>query len=242
MAETLRKKLLNIQRDLKAPKGQYNSFGKYSYRNAEDIMEALKPLLVGNNTVCYCKDDYIEQIGERYYLVATIVFADVETDEEITVKARAREEENKKGMDGSQITGAASSYARKYALSGLFLIDDNKDADSDEYQQQNNQNHGKKQPPKQGQTNQQQQPNNQQPQQQNQVRYIDNSQYNQILNGIKQLSHITGKAFDDLVDNVATHYQIQDFHQVPVQHFETVMNYLQASMAKAQGMNDFNNL
>lgn len=242
MAETLRKKLLNIQRDLKAPKGQYNSFGKYSYRNAEDIMEALKPLLVDNNTICYCKDDYIEHIGERYYLVATIVFADVETDEEITVKARAREEENKKGMDGSQITGAASSYARKYALSGLFLIDDNKDADSDEYQQQNNKNQGKKQPSKQNQSNQQQQPNNQQAQQQNQVRYVDNNQYNKILNGIKQLSNITGKAFDELVDNITKHYQIQDFHQVPVEHFETVMNYLQASMAKAQGMNDFNNL
>lgn len=242
MAETLRKKLLNIQRDLKAPKGQYNNFGKYSYRNAEDIMEALKPLLVDNNTICYCKDDYIEHIGERYYLVATIVFADVETDEEITVKARAREEENKKGMDGSQITGAASSYARKYALSGLFLIDDNKDADSDEYQQQNNKNQGKKQPSKQNQANQQQQPNNQQAQQQNQIRYVDNNQYNQILNGIKQLSNITGKAFDDLVDNITKHYQIQDFHQVPVEHFETVMNYLQASMAKAQGMNDFNNL
>lgn len=242
MAETLRKKLLNIQRDLKAPKGQYNNFGKYSYRNAEDIMEALKPLLVDNNTICYCKDDYIEHIGERYYLVATIVFADVETDEEITVKARAREEENKKGMDGSQITGAASSYARKYALSGLFLIDDNKDADSDEYQQQNNKNQGKKQQPKQNQANQQQQPNNQQAQQQNQIRYVDNNQYNQILNGIKQLSNITGKAFDDLVDNITKHYQIQDFHQVPVEHFETVMNYLQASMAKAQGMNDFNNL
>lgn len=235
MSETLRKKLLNIQRDLKAPKGQYNSFGKYSYRNAEDIMEALKPLLVDNNTICYCKDDYIEHIGERYYLVATIVFADVETDEEITVKARAREEENKKGMDGSQITGAASSYARKYALSGLFLIDDNKDADSDEYQQQN------KQHQKRGQSNQQQPQNNQQPQQ-NQVRYVDNNQYNQILNGIKQLSQITGRVFDELVDNVAKHYKIQDFHQVPVEHFETVMNYLQASMAKAQGMNDFNNL
>lgn len=237
MAETLRKKLLNIQRDLKAPKGQYNNFGKYSYRNAEDIMEALKPLLVDNDTICYCKDDYIEHIGERYYLVATIVFADVETDEEITVKARAREEENKKGMDGSQITGAASSYARKYALSGLFLIDDNKDADSDEYQQQNKQQQGKK---KQGQPTQQPQ-NNQQPQQ-NQVRYVDNNQYNQILNGIKQLSQITGRVFDELVDNVAKHYKIQDLHQVPVEHFETVMNYLQASMAKAQGMNDFNNL
>lgn len=237
MAETLRKKLLNIQQDLKAPKGQYNNFGKYSYRNAEDIMEALKPLLADTKTVCYCQEDYIEHIGERYYLVATIVFADVDTDNAIMVKARAREEETKKGMDGSQITGAASSYARKYALSGLFLIDDNKDADSNEYNQQNKQPQGKKQ---QGQSNQHPQ-NNQQPQQ-NQVRYVNNNQYNQILNGIRQLAQITGKPFDELVNNVAKHYQIQDFHQVPVEHFETVMNYLQASMAKARGMNDFNNL
>lgn len=240
MAETLRKKLLNIQRDLKAPKGQYNNFGKYSYRNAEDIMEALKPLLVDSNTVCYCQDDYIEQIGGRYYLVATIVFADVETDDAIIVKARAREEETKKGMDGSQITGAASSYARKYALSGLFLIDDNKDADSNEYQNQNNQKQGanRKQAP---QNNQQQPHGNQQPQQ-NQVRYVDNNQYNQILNGIRQLAQVTGKQFDDLIITIQKHYQIQDFHQVPVEHFETVMNYLKASMAKAQGQNDFNNL
>ena len=122
MANTIYKKLLNIQRDLKAPKGQYNNFGKYSYRNAEDIMEALKPLLVENNAITYIEDDTIEYIGQRYYLVATISFVDVETGEKVTVKARAREEENKKGMDGSQITGAASSYARKYALSGLFLL------------------------------------------------------------------------------------------------------------------------
>lgn len=233
MAETLRKKLLNIQRDLKAPKGQYNNFGKYSYRNAEDIMEALKPLLVDNNTICYCKDDYIEHIGERYYLVATIVFADVETDEEITVKARAREEENKKGMDGSQITGAASSYARKYALSGLFLIDDNKDADSDEYQQQNNKNQGKKQPSKQNQANQQQQPNNQQAQQQNQIRYVDNIQYKEIIKTVEELATVKGAPFDAVANFVMGKYQIQDFHQVPVDGYNLVMEYLITQIQKA---------
>lgn len=233
MAESLRKKLLNIQRDLKVPKNQYNNFGKYSYRNAEDIMEALKPLLSDNDTVCFCQEDYIEQIGERYYLVATIVFADVKSDDAIVVKARAREEETKKGMDGSQITGAASSYARKYALSGLFLIDDNKDADSDEYQNQNNQQQiaNRKQAPQ----------NNQQPQQ-NQASYVDNNQYNQIMEGIRQLAQAARRPEDELFNNVAKHFGIQDFHQVPSEHFETVMGYLRASMAKAQGMNDFNNL
>lgn len=226
MAETLRKKLLNIQRDLKAPKGQYNKFGKYSYRNAEDIMEALKPLLVGNNTVCYCKDDYIEQIGERYYLVATIVFADVETNEEITVKARAREEENKKGMDGSQITGAASSYARKYALSGLFLIDDNKDADSIEYQKQNNQ----QKPKQQG---QQQQQGNQQAQEQNQVRYIDNIQYQEIIKNVEEIATIKGAPFDTVANFVLSKYQIDDFHKVPVDGYNIVMEYLTKQIQKA---------
>lgn len=228
MAVTLRKKLLQIQRDLKAPKGQYNNFGKYSYRNAEDIMEALKPLLVENNTVCYCKDDYVEQIGERYYLVATIVFADVESDEEITVRARAREEENKKGMDGSQITGSASSYARKYALSGLFLIDDNKDADSDEYHKQNNQ----QQKPNQ-QKGQQQQPNNQQAQQQNQVRYIDDIQYQEILKTVGEFATVKGAPFDTVANFVLNKYQIQDFHQVPVDGYNVVMEYLNTQIQKA---------
>lgn len=233
MAETLRKKLLNIQRDLKAPKGQYNSFGKYNYRNAEDIMEALKPLLVDNNTICYCKDDYIEHIGERYYLVATIVFADVETDEEITVKARAREEENKKGMDGPQITGSASSYARKYALSGLFLIDDNKDADSDEYQQQNKQQQGKKQRQNQGQSNQQQPQSNQQAQQQNQVRYIDNIQHQEIYKAVQEFATAKGAPFDTVASFVLSKYQIQDFRQVPVDGYNVVMEYLNSQIQKA---------
>lgn len=226
MANTIYKKLLNIQRDLKAPKGQYNKFGKYSYRNAEDIMEALKPLLVENNAITYIEDDIIEYIGQRYYLVTTISFIDIETGEKITVKARAREEENKKGMDGSQITGAASSYARKYALSGLFLIDDNKDADSNEYHKQNDQ-----QKPKQ--KGQQQQQGNQQAQEQNQVRYIDNIQYQEIIKNVEEFATIKGAPFDTVANFVLSKYQIDDFHKVPVDGYNIVMEYLTKQIQKA---------
>lgn len=124
------KELLEIQQKLKAPKGQYNHFGKYKYRSAEDILEAVKPLLREVNCTLTISDD-IMQVGERIYVKATTTLRN-ETGEVETTTAFAREEETKKGMDGSQITGAASSYARKYALNGLFCIDDTKDADSDE--------------------------------------------------------------------------------------------------------------
>lgn len=136
---TIYKKLLNIQKELNVPKGQYNEFGGYSYRNAEDILNAIKPLLWENECTAFFRKDVIEQVGDRYYLVATFDFVDISTGEKITVEARAREEEKKKGMDASQITGAASSYARKYALNGVFLIDDAKDADANEYQKQQKQ-------------------------------------------------------------------------------------------------------
>lgn len=136
---TIYKKLLNIQKELNVPKGQYNKFGGYSYRNAEDILNAIKPLLWENECTAFFRKDVIEQVGDRYYLVATFDFVDISTGEKITVEARAREEEKKKGMDASQITGAASSYARKYALNGIFLIDDAKDADANEYQKQQKQ-------------------------------------------------------------------------------------------------------
>lgn len=123
----LNEKLINIQSKLKAPKGQYNSFGKYSYRSCEDIFEALKPLLAEEKVSLLMSDDLL-LIGERYYVKATATLTDGE--ELISNVAYAREEETKKGMDGSQITGASSSYARKYALNGLFLIDDVKDSDS----------------------------------------------------------------------------------------------------------------
>lgn len=138
-------KLLKAQVELKAPKGQYNSFGKYKYRSCEDILEALKPVLdklkltlfisdeiveVGGSYKTSKKDEIIETVG-RKYVKATITLVNIEKpDEIIKTSALAREEETKKGMDGSQITGASSSYARKYALNGMFMIDDTKDSDS----------------------------------------------------------------------------------------------------------------
>ena len=122
-------KLMTVQTKLRAPKGQYNSFGKYSYRSCEDILEALKPLLAEVGAIVNVTDE-IKLIGDRYYVEATASFIDTETGERMIAKASAREAEAKKGMDDSQVTGSVSSYARKYALNGLFAIDDNKDADS----------------------------------------------------------------------------------------------------------------
>lgn len=119
--------LNKIQTQLKAPKGQYNNFGKYAYRSCEDILEALKPLLAEHGATLTLSDEIV-QAGERYYIRSTATLC-WEGNERFAV-GYAREPENKKGMDESQITGAASSYARKYALNGLFCIDDNKDADS----------------------------------------------------------------------------------------------------------------
>lgn len=125
--------LKKIQTELKAPKNQYNNFGKYSYRSAESILEAVKPLLSQYGAELTLSDDIIE-VGGRIYVKATAKITDGK--EIITTTAFAREPEDKKGMDSSQITGTASSYARKYALNGLFLIDDTKDADTDEYHNQ----------------------------------------------------------------------------------------------------------
>ncbi len=122
-------KLANVQSALKAPKGQYNSFGKYKYRSCEDIVESVKPLLKQNGLLLTLTDE-IMNIGERFYVKATATIIDTAEGKTITVCAFAREEETKKGMDGSQVTGASSSYARKYALNGIFAIDDTKDSDS----------------------------------------------------------------------------------------------------------------
>lgn len=121
-------KLKEIQQKLKAPKSQYNSFGKYNYRNCEDILEGLKPLLSEQNCAVYITDEIV-LIGERYYLKATVHFVDNESGEEVTTTAYAREDNEKKGIDRAQLTGATSSYARKYALNGMFAIDDTKDSD-----------------------------------------------------------------------------------------------------------------
>ena len=133
-------KLSNIQNELKAPKGQFNKFGGYKYRSCEDILEAVKPICKKYGTTLILSDT-ISNKGERYYIEATATLYNIEADangaiQKVENTAYAREEENKKGMDGSQITGTASSYARKYALNGLFNIDDTKDADTDEFTKQ----------------------------------------------------------------------------------------------------------
>lgn len=125
----IKEKLAEVQKVLKAPKNQYNSFGKYSYRSCEDILEAAKPLCIANGLILNITDDVV-QVAERVYVKATASVVDVESAESVSSVGFAREPESKKGADESQITGAASSYARKYALNGLFCIDDTKDADA----------------------------------------------------------------------------------------------------------------
>lgn len=127
---TLIQKLAAIQKELKAPKNQRNNFGGYNYRSAEDILEAVKPLAIKYGAVVHISDEVI-QVGERIYVKARVSLLDMDDiGKSISSFALAREEETKKGMDGSQITGAASSYARKYALNGMFAIDDTKDSDA----------------------------------------------------------------------------------------------------------------
>lgn len=128
-------KLLKVQQDTKCNKGQFNSFGKYKYRSMEDIWAAAKPIAASYGAVLTCTDKPI-LIGDRYYIEATATIYDIEDGTSISTTASAREDDSKKGMDGSQITGTASSYARKYAMSGLLGLDDTKDADTDSYKRE----------------------------------------------------------------------------------------------------------
>ena len=131
----IHEKLAAVQSEMKAPKNLYNSFGKYSYRNAEGICEAFKPFGKKHGLSLVLSDDVVE-IGGRVYVKAVATLHDTESPDTVSVSAFAREAETKKGMDDAQVTGATSSYARKYALNGLFLLDDTKDPDTDEYRQQ----------------------------------------------------------------------------------------------------------
>lgn len=128
-------KLLKVQQDTKCNKGQFNSFGKYKYRSMEDIWAAAKPIAASYGAVLTCTDKPI-LIGDRYYIEATATIYDIDDGTSISTTASAREDDAKKGMDGSQITGTASSYARKYAMSGLLGLDDTKDADTDSYKRE----------------------------------------------------------------------------------------------------------
>ena len=149
----LNDKLLAIQSELKAPKNLYNKFGGYNYRNAEGILEAVKPLLKKYGATLVISDEIVE-VGGRIYVKSSAILRDVDSSfknaidaDALGVTAYAREPESKKGMDESQITGSTSSYARKYALNGLFLLDDTKDADTDEYHEQTNKPAPKKKAP-----------------------------------------------------------------------------------------------
>lgn len=130
-------KLIAVQSELKAPKNKNSTFGNYKYRSCEDILEALKPILKEHNVIVLLSDEIKVNECLWSYVVSTATFIDCETGESVSVKAMAREAEQKKGSDVSQITGSASSYARKYALNGLFLIDDAVDPDSDSHQKIN---------------------------------------------------------------------------------------------------------
>lgn len=127
--ENIYQKLSAVQAKLKVPKNQYNQFGGYAYRSCEDILEAAKPILRKHRLALFLTDE-IRQVGDHYYVEAAARLIDLDSDDVIECRASAREAETKKGMDASQVTGAASSYARKYALNGLFNIDDTKDADA----------------------------------------------------------------------------------------------------------------
>lgn len=135
--------LIDIQNELKAPKSNYNSFGKYNYRSAEDILTAVKPILAKYGCLLTLSDDVV-QVGDRIYIKATATITDADGNKE-SVTAFAREEDSRSGFTSGQLSGCSSSFARKYSLNGLFLIDDTKDADTDEFRRQTEE---KPQPPR----------------------------------------------------------------------------------------------
>lgn len=135
---TIYEKLASIQQELVAPKGQRNDFGKYNYRSCEDIESAVKPILKKYNATIIMDGGEMKVVGDRYYMTVKVVFIDLETGEQYFTSATVREEEQKKGMDATQVSGACMSYARKYALAGLLLIDNEKDADTNDYTKKRN--------------------------------------------------------------------------------------------------------
>lgn len=212
-------KLLKIQTELKAPKNQRNSFGGYDYRSCEDILEAVKPLCEAHNVVLNISDEIVK-VGERYYVRATATLVDLEDQKEGTIAtienvAYAREEENKKGMDASQVTGATSSYARKYALNGLFCIDDTKDADTDAYQKQNK---GENKPmSKPAYTNK-----NQKPQTQQEPKTISEAQRKRLF--------AISNGNNEAVKRVLERYKYEKTEQIKMSDYEQICNEIKAEI------------
>lgn len=208
------KNLIDIQSKLKAPKGQYNSFGKYRYRSCEDILEAVKPLLRDAGCTLTITDDIIT-VQNRIYVKATATIKDAEGNTE-SVTAFAREPEGKKGMDESQVTGTASSYARKYALNGLFLIDDTKDADTDENR---NESEGRaaQQSKQQSRQKPQQEPR-QEPDPEPQQEFTDNARLAQI--------NVIKAAFGDNLPRLLAQFKVKSLDQMTDKQLAWTMNYI----------------
>ncbi len=219
--------LQSIQQSLVAPKGQYNSFGKYSYRSAEDILEALKPILQEHDAVLILQDGIV-QIGDRYYVEATATLYAV--GETIGTTAYAREDDSKKGMDGSQVTGAASSYARKYALNGLFMIDDNKDPDTDEYHNQNNQGSSKQQKPA-GQKEQ----STKTPSKSNGAKTITGAQAKSLRTEIKNIAEATGSPVVAIGTWFVGKMGVEKIEQIPADRLKEAEQII-ADAKKAKGI------
>lgn len=219
--------LQSIQQSLVAPKGQYNSFGKYSYRSAEDILEALKPILQEHDAVLILQDGIV-QIGDRYYVEATATLYAV--GETIGTTAYAREDDSKKGMDGSQVTGAASSYARKYALNGLFMIDDNKDPDTDEYHNQNNQGSSKQQKPA-GQKEQ----STKTPSKSNGAKTITGAQAKSLRTEIKNIAEATGSPVVAIGTWFVGKMGVEKIEQIPANRLKEAEQII-ADAKKAKGI------
>lgn len=218
-------KLTEVQNELSVPKTQYNSFGNFHYRTAEDIKNAVKPYLLAkglnlvvNSKVLFVHDGWV-------YQEATAVLTDVVTLDRIEVTAAARESESKAKMDLSQMSGSANSYASKYALGGMFLLDDNADADTDAYYSQ------QIEKPKNKQKYQQQAPQNNQQQEP----LIDNSQFNVIDGKIGVLAGLKSVPSEQISSFVLKKYNISDFRQIPISGFDLVNNYLDGQIQKARG-------
>ncbi|MGT2911759.1 ERF family protein [Streptococcus cameli] len=223
--------LQSIQGKLVAPKGQYNSFGKYAYRSAEDILEALKPILQEHDATLILQDEIV-QIGDRYYVEATATLyamGDV-----IGTKAYAREDENKKGMDGSQVTGAASSYARKYALNGLFMIDDNKDADTDAYHNQNNQSSSKQQNSAKKQASQPEK-TSKAPAKSNGSKTITSAQAKALRTDIKNIAEATGGPVVTIGTWFIGKMGVEKIEQIPADRLEEAQKLI-ADTKKTKGI------
>lgn len=204
-------KLMNIQEKLNVPKNQLNKFGGYNFRSCEDILEAVKPLLKENKLVLQISDEIVP-LGDRYYVRALATLIDTE-DKDGNAMIRnvgyAREEENKKGMDASQVTGATSSYARKYALNGLFCIDDTKDADTNEYQSQQKNNQNNK-------------TNSQQTKQNNQVRLITLAQQKRLF--------AIANGNNDVVKNVISRYGYTKTEQIKASDYDKICTEIESEI------------